>query len=164
MPTIPNPLPNGTLLLITPSSGVTPSLTPYSARGLTQTLELIYGSGGGGQQGGGGVMVKRDVNGTLRDISDNRFRKYITKVSCRDTEAICLDGSWIGAQVVIECAVELSYPTGGTPQRPVVAGSSRVQGNVTYYRPQLTMLIKAISNAFSEYPAVNAWDFTAEEV
>jgi hypothetical protein len=152
-------LPNGTLLAFSPLSTATPVLTPYGARGLTQTFELISGGGAGQSQ-----WLRRDVNGNLQDVSDIRFRKYRSTVSCRDGETPCLDGSWVGVQVQVSCIFYLSYPTGGTPQRPVVTGSAFTQGSITYYRPLLTMLITSIKNSAQEYAALNSWEIDFEEV
>jgi hypothetical protein len=60
--------------------------------------------------------------------------------------------------------VELSYPTGGSPARTVVTGSTRTQGSITYYRPQLTCLVASIKNSAQEYAALNAWEVDLEEV
>jgi hypothetical protein len=153
-------LTNGTLLVIAPLSTATPTLTPYAARGLTQTLEVIAGPSGAGQS----AALRRDVNGVLRDVSDIRFRKYRSTVSCRDGETPCLDGAWLGLQVQVSCCIELSYPTGGSPARTVVTGSTRVVGAVTYYRPQLTCLIASIKNSAQEWAALNSWQVDFEEV
>jgi hypothetical protein len=156
---IPPSLPNGTLLVLTPLATATPVLTPYAARGLTQTLEVISGSGGQG-----GQWLKRDVNGNLRDVSDIVFRKYRSMISCRDGETPCVDNSWIGLQCQVSCVVYLSYPTGGAPARTVVTGSTYTQGAITYYRPQLTMLLAGIKLSQQEYAALNSWEVTLEEV
>ena len=151
-------LPNGTLLVLAPLSGVTAfELTPYAARGLTQTLELI---GASGQNS----WTRRDVNAVLRSVADVRFRKYRSTISCRDGETPCLDGGWIGEEVEVSCVAELSYPTGATPQRPAVSGSERTQGSFTYYRPVLQMMVTAINNGFQEYPSIYNWSITLEEV
>jgi hypothetical protein len=136
-------------------------LTPYSARGLTQTLELIKGAGGGG-----GDWLRRDVNGFLRSVADPRFRKYESTISCSDGETPCLDDAWIGEVAEVSCVVELSYPTGAgdSPARPVVAGSSRTQGSVTYYRPLLTMVVTDITTSFAEYRALYDWKISLAEV
>jgi hypothetical protein len=152
-------LANGTLLVLTPLATATPVLTPYAARGLTQTLELISGGGAGQSQ-----WLRRDVNGNLQDVSDIRFRKYRSTVSCRDGETPCVDNAWIGLQVQVSCIVELSYPTGGSPARTVVTGSTRTQGSITYYRPQLTCLVASIKNSAQEYAALNSWEVDLEEV
>jgi len=155
---MPSPLvlTNSTLFLMTPISGAsTPVLTPYSARGLTQTLEPIFKP----------EWLREDVNGVLRDISDSRFRKYVSDVSCRDTATPCIDGTWVGVEVEVECACELSYPTGGTPQRSAVAGSTRTEGSITFYRPLLYMMVAPFKSSFSEYGAGGyAWQFQLREI
>jgi len=148
-------LPYGTLLVITPLSGRdTPVLTPYSARGLSQTRELIKPEG----------AILRDINARLQSLMDDRFRKYKTTITCKDGETPCLDDAWIGVECQIDCAFELSYPTGSIPSRPVVSGSSRTQGSVTYYRPQLTCLIVDIRASFAEWQAQYDWQIEAEEM
>jgi len=152
-------LTNGTLLLLAPgaSGATTPVLSPYAARGITQTYELLNS----GQ--GSGVSLRRDINGILQNISDTRFRKFKTTITCRDGDAPSLDGAWIGNLVEIWCAFELNYPAGGSPSRPVVAGSSRTQGGVTFYRPALSCLITDIRDEFAEYAATHSWTLSAEE-
>lgn len=149
-------LPEGTLLVLTPLSGNTAlTLTPYAARGLTQKLEVIDGPG---------AQIRRDVNGFMRNLSDSRFRKYRSTISCRDGETPCLDDAWIGEIVDVSCAVELNFPTGALPQRPAVVGSVRTQAGFTFYRPLLTMMVASITNDFQEYAAINGWSITLEEV
>ncbi len=153
---MPSPIPsNGTLLVLTPLSGFASiQLTPYAARGLTQTMEVI----------GQGEWLRRDVNGSLRNVADTRFRKYKSTISCRDGETPCLDNAWIGETCLVSCAFEFSFPTGGFPERTPVSGSERTQGSFTYYRPELTMLVVNIKNAFNEYSAINDWAIELEEV
>jgi hypothetical protein len=148
---------NGTLLLINPLSGApSPILTPYAARGITQTFTLI-------PEAAAQHWLRRDVNGGLDNLTDTRFRKYATTISCRDGETPCLDDAWIGIEVELFCAFELSFLTGGSPARPMVSGSSRTQAipnsaeSITYYRPILFCLIANIKNSFAEYPAQNEW-------
>ncbi len=153
-------LTNGTLLVLTPLSGFASlQLTPFAARGLTQTLELIKGGGGGG-----GGWLRRDVNGILRSVVDTRFRKYRSTVTCKDGETPCLDNAWIGEPVLVSCAYELSYPTGASPGRPVVSGSTRTQGTVTYYRPELTMMVADIRLSLPEWQAQYDWQIDLEEI
>lgn len=148
----------GTLLVLTPLSGWdAPTLSPYSARGLTQTLELIT-------SGGSQTWVKRDVNGVLRSMADTRFRKYKSTITCRDGVAPALDNAWIGIEVEVQCACELNFPTGAIPARPVVSGSERTEGSVTFYRPALQMIILDIKNSFAEWQAQNDWSISLEEV
>lgn len=147
-----------TLLIIVPLSGHSAfELTPYSARGITQTLVPI----GGSIVGSG---ARRDVNGNLVNLTNPLFRKYATTVECSDVESPALDGAWLGAIVEMACACELSYLTGGTPQRQVVSGSSRTEGAFTFYRPFLTVMITEIDNAFEEWQHGYKWKIGAQEI
>jgi hypothetical protein len=150
-------LPNSTLLVLTPLSGAeAPQVTPYSARGLTQTYEMVSGDPN--------VVLRRDVNGFLRDVSDERLRKFNSTITCTDGETPCVDSAWVGTSVQVECTFELSYVTGATPARPAVPGSVRTEGTITFYRPELQMMIAAIKNSFAEYPSTNAWSIDLKEI
>ena len=148
----------GTLLVLTPLSGfASMQLTPYAARGLTQTFEVLTG-------GSGAAWLRRDVNGYLRSVVDTRFRKYKSTITCKDTMTPCLDDGWIGITCSVDCCFELSYPTGATPARPAVAGSQRIDGTVTFYRPVLLMMVTDIKTTFAEWQANYDWSIALEEV
>ncbi|MBX9757205.1 MAG: hypothetical protein K2Y29_00400 [Beijerinckiaceae bacterium] len=139
-----------TLLAI---SGI--DIPPYAARGLTQSLEPI----------GAAASMRRTVNGDLRNLGQTQFRKYASEISCSDIQHPALDGVWQGQQVVVDCVCELSYLTaGGSPERTAVPGSSRVEGDYTFYRPRLTMLVTGFQTRFDEYGAVADWSLSLEEV
>lgn len=128
---------------------------PYSARGLTQSLNAI-------QQA---AQLKRTINGALKDLSEEQFHKYASTITGDDQQPPAVDGVWPGLQVTIDCIAELSYKTaGGSPQRTVVAGSSRTEGDFTFYRPQLTMLITDFKIERDEYGAQVQWSMSLEEV
>ncbi len=128
---------------------------PYSARGISQTLTPIAGS----------VQLKRTVNGELVDISPPAFRKYASSINCTDQQSPAIDGRWPGMEVTVDCVVELGYLTsGGSPGRPVVSGSSRVDGAFTFYRPQITFLIAGFNLSKDEYGATVGWSLDLEEV
>lgn len=149
---------NGTLLVLTPLSGrSSPILTPYSARGLTQTLEQIDAPA---------PSVLRDINGTLVDISAPQFNKYKSSITCKDRETPTLDGVWRGQEVTVDCVKELSYPMGGTPQRNAVHGSQRIDSDthINYYRPQLNMRIMNIRTGVDEYGADCNYQVDLEEI
>ena len=153
-------LANGTLLVLTPLSGLASmQLTPYSARGLTQSLDPITGSGGSGDN-----WLRRDVNGYLRSVADTRFRKYKSTISCKDGESPCLDDAWIGMTCEVSCVCELSYVSGAPQQRTAVSGSPRSQGNIIYYRPLLIMMVASIKLSTAEYPATVEWSVELEEI
>jgi hypothetical protein len=155
--------PNDTYFSLVPdtSGALTPVVTPYGARGLTQTLDVIAGIGGGNALGS---WLRRDINGVLTDQSDIRLRKYESVVTCRDTMTPALDASWIGAAVTVSCAVELSYPVGGSAQRPAVSGSTRTEAGFVFYRPLLQMMVAEIKNSFQEYSAAYAWQLRLVEI
>jgi hypothetical protein len=126
----------------------------YSARGLTQTLEPIEASS----------SLRRTVNGALKDLSYAQFRKYKSTVSCQDQEPPAIDGVWPGHVVTVDCVTELSYPSGGSPARPVVLGSARTEGAFVFYRPALQMRVTGFSVSRDEYGAAVQWQMELEEV
>jgi len=139
----------GTLLVIS-AIGV----PPYSARGLTQTLEPIAAA----------LKQRRTVNGVLVNLAPTQFQKYKSKITCHDMMAPAIDGVFPGLVVTVDCIAELSYLTGGTPQRTVVDGSSYVMGAFTWYRPRLTMMMGPLNTSAGEYDANIAWSVDLEEV
>ena len=82
-------------------SGV--GVPPWSARGLTQTLEPIDAA----------AQLRRTVNGALRDFGYAPFRKYRSTISCADQEPPAVDGVWPGRTVTVGCVAELSFLTVG---------------------------------------------------
>jgi len=126
----------------------------YSARGLTQTLEPIEAS----------ANLRRTINGNLRDLSFEQFRKYKTKISCTDQRAPAIDGIFAGMEVEVHCVHELCYPLSGSAQRTAVSGSERTEGDFVFYRPVLTMLITGVQSATDEYNADVQWELELEEV
>ena len=154
--------PNSTLITITPLSGGSAfDITPWSCRGATQTLEPISSIAGGGSILG--TQIVRDVWGNLLDWTNPNFQKYQSVISARDTMTPALDGAFYGALVQVDCAVELSYLSGGTPRRAVVSGSERSEGGFTFYRPSLLMRVVGIKSSFSEYTATYSWEITLQE-
>ena len=128
---------------------------PYSARGASQTLEPI----------GSSQQLRRTINGELIDISRAEFRKYRSTISCVDQQPPAIDGVWPGRVLTVGCISELSYLTaGGAPSRNIVAGSSRTEGDYTFYRPSLTMRVVSFSQDTDEYGAEVSWSLQLEEV
>ena len=128
-------------------------VSPYSARGLTQLLEPIPAASN----------VQRTINGGLLDLSRPQFQKYHTVITGNDQNPPAIDGIWAGLEVLIDCVSELSYPVGGTPQRPEVYESSYVEGAFVIYRPQLTMRIVSFTTTKDEYGATTSWSLEAVE-
>lgn len=133
---------------------ITGLITPYSARGLQQTLEPIQEAS----------QLRRTVNGALVDVSVPALRKYASTISADDQAVPALNGVWPGAQVTVDCVAELAYLTAtGTPERTVVPDSSRVNGAWTFYRPRLTMRIVEYQTQVDEWNAVVGWSMRLEE-
>lgn len=148
MPELPD---NQTTLLVISGEG----FPPYSTRGLIQTLDLIEQAGD----------FERDVNGELVDLSPDQMRKFKSTITCTDQQAPALEEVWPGTILTIQCANERSYKTaGGSPIRPVVAGSSRVDGDYTFYRPELIMMVISYTLGHNEYEAEYNWQLVLEEV
>lgn len=134
-------------------SGV--GVPPYSARGLIQTLEPIPAA----------TSLRRTVNGELDDLSDPAFRKYQSVISGNDQQPPACDGVWPGRLITVDCIAELCYLTsGGSPERPVVSGSSRTEGLFTFYRPQLSMrVVSSPAISRDEYSTIVTWNMNLEE-
>jgi hypothetical protein len=148
-PAAPPPL---TLLMI-PEMGV----PPYSARGITQSIEPIAAS----------ASLERTVNGRLVNLAPPQFQLYRSKISCEDQDPPNSDGFWPGSVVTVYCVTELGVPPGGAAAtRPMVPGSQRTdgQGN-NFYRPILSMMItKPIQVEREEWAASARWQMELEEV
>ena len=104
---------NGSASTLLKISGV--GMSPYAARGLTQTLNPIEQAND----------LRRTINGELVDFSVEQFRKYASVISGNDQMPPGVAGVWPGRDVQIECVAELSYLTAsGSAERPAVAGSA----------------------------------------
>ena len=134
-----------------------PGVNPYSARGMSGTLAPI-------DLARGDSRLARTVNGTLIDISAPQMRKYRLEVQVTDQAPPALDGLWVGMQVSVDCMVELAHRTGTVPSRPGVPGSTRVEGDYTYYMPRLSMLVVECDTSRQEWEATGSWSLTLEEV
>ncbi|MFL9499234.1 hypothetical protein ACJMQP_04170 [Rhodopseudomonas palustris] len=132
-----------------------PGVAPYSARGLTQTLDPISAA----------ASLRRTINARLVDLSRPEFRKYTSTVSCKDHVAPALDGIFPGDEVTVDCAAELSFRTGaGSASRPIVPGSLRTDGAYSYYRPRLHMKVVSYTTQTDEWGCVVSWTLVLEEV
>jgi len=130
-------------------------LSDYAVRGLTQTLEPIDQA----------RQMRRTVNGALVDVSMSQFRKYRSVIACADQVPPALDAIWPGLEVEVQCVAELGYRgSSGTPERTAVSGSERDEGEFTYYRPLLTMMVRDFRTNTDEYGAEVGWTIELEEV
>lgn len=129
-------------------------MPPFSVRGITQTLEPIDAA----------KNLRRTVNAQLVSLSPALFQKYKSTIDCTDQQSPAFDAVEIGDVLTVSCIPELSYLTsGGSPSRPVVSGSSRVEGSYTFFRPSLTMMVVAKSQSTDEYGAAVSWSLELEE-
>jgi len=126
----------------------------YSSRGLTQTLEWIDAA----------ISQDRTVNGVLIDTSYEQFDKFTSVISCKDLRAPRMDGVRPGKTLTVSCVCELCYPIGGTPVRPVVPGSNRIESGFIFYRPVLVMMLGKLSQSKAEWPADVQWQMPLVEV
>lgn len=133
---------------------ITGLAAPYAVRGLTQSLDPIQASS----------QLRRTINGNLKDLSGDQFRKFKSTITCGDMRAPALDGVWPGKVLTVDCAAHLSYETGGSPSRVVVPGSSFTEQGFVYYRPRLTMRVVSYNTSEDEYGAVNSWTLELEEI
>lgn len=130
-------------------------IAPYSARGLNQSWGLIDAA----------KNFRRTVNGTLINLSPPQFKKLTTSITCTDVNPPALDGVALGLEVVVDWVVEFSYLTaGGSPAHEVVPGSSYEEGEFTFYRPRVTMIVKDYSGSVAEWDAMTPWQLDLEEV
>lgn len=127
---------------------------PYSARGLTQTLEAI-------QQA---AQLKRTVNGLLRDLSLAQFKKYSSSITGNDQLPPVCDGIWPGKEVTVDCVVEMSSRIGQPKERTMVPDSEYEQGGFLIWRPRLFMRVTSVSWDRAEYDRVSNWTMTLEEI
>ena len=144
------PLPEGTALVLYGNGGI----PLYSARDLEQSLDPIKQT----------EQARRTINGTLVDLSVNKFQKYESKIRCSDIEGPALDGIYPGVTLTVDCVAELVFRTGGSPSRTVVPGSTRTVGAFTIYRPRLTMMVTSIEQRIGEYEHEIRWEIELEEV
>lgn len=131
-------------------------IAPYSSRALNHQLTPIASA----------VSLRRDINGTLVDLSESQFRKYRLTIRGSDAQPPALNGIWPGMAVTVDCAMELAYEdtTDGAPDRTAVPGSTRTADGYVYYRPRLSMLVVDCPQSFAEWDCETGWSIVLEEV
>lgn len=131
------------------------NVPPYSARGLKMNLVPIKAA----------TQIRRSINGELVDLSESQFRKYAATIKGGDQQPPAVNGIWPGQLVTVGAIVELCYATAtGSPDRTVVAGSSRTEGSFTFYRPELDMMVVDLEINRDEWGAQVDWTLSLEEV
>lgn len=141
---------------------------PYSARGLTQTLQHIEAA----------TVQRRTINGDLRDLADTVFRKYASTISGADVAPPAVDGVWPGKILTVDCIPRLSQlldsstttevPTTTEVEtqlgRPFVPGSVAIADGFVTYRPRLSMMVTTWTMSEDEWAAGVTWSLGLEEV
>jgi len=138
-----------TLLIMTPIG-----VPLYSARGLTQTLTPIAEAK---------PAPRRTINGEARFIGGSQMRKYESTITCTDQQAPPFSGLWPGEEIVVQCVCELTYMTGGGPERGAVSGSVRTEGGFTMYRPIMNFMVLDFDQSFEEYAHNYQWRLSLTE-
>jgi hypothetical protein len=128
-------------------------IPPYSARGLTQTLEPIDAA----------ANVVRAIDGSLLDLSYEPFQKYKSTISGTDQDPPAVDGVWGGRVVTVYCIQRLSFHEYGSPQRPAVPGSLVLANGFWFYRPILVMRVMSFNVQTNEWGAEVSWTMELEE-
>lgn len=151
MPAFPGPPPDSQTMLVISVMGV----PLYSARGLSQTLEPIDAS----------KNMRRSINGVLTNVVHDQFQKYQSKITCTDMRAPAVDGIWPGMVVDVDCISYLGvFPGSSAVGRTIVEDSEFIEGDYTYYRPRLTMMVTAHTAQTDEYGGSVGWELDLEEV
>lgn len=138
---------------------------PYSARGLTQSLQPIAQA----------VSVGRTVNGTLINMSATQMQKYSSVISGIDQESPVM--VWPGTLVTVDCIAELAVEGESESvtesdsdseaqifDRPHVPGSIHYGDGFTFYRPRLDMMVVGLTISRDEWGAAVTWSLSLEEV
>ena len=140
----------GTIMLLTPMG-----IPLYSARNLTQTMAQVSE---------GKPTPRYTWNGELRHVGLPVLQLYESTITCTDQQAPAFGGLWAGALVTVDCVCELNYKTsGGSPEREVVEGSSRVVGDYTIYRPRINFRVVDFDKALPEYTREYQWRLFLKE-
>lgn len=132
------------------------TISPYSVRGLTERIELDFEP-----------QIVRNWNGDPIDVTPPQFKKYRVTVQVSDMDSPPLDGVFTGMTLTIDCVTEFCYETasaGGS--RTAVSGSERfdTDNNLTFYRPQLDVMVESYTIDTDEAGAVVGWTLVMIEV
>lgn len=137
-------------------------IPPFSIRGVTQTLEVLERDD-----------LRRNMNGTLLDLSNSNFRKFVSEIECEDMTSPAQHDIWRGKILTVDCIVELAV-AGTLPDppedwedniRPIVPGSLRERDGFIFYRPRLTMMVvEPPVVERDEWGGVVGWSMTLGEV
>lgn len=143
---------DSTLLRLSPIG-----VPPYSARGISQTLQPIEAA----------ASMRRTVNGTLVDLSAEQFRLYRSTITCTDQQHPALSGVWPGMVLTVDCVAELSYldDTDAEASRPLAdTAAERTENGFVFFRPKLVMMVVDYRTDFDEWGVECNWALELEEL
>jgi len=145
-------------------------LPPYAQRGLVQSLTMIDQA----------KSARRTLNGSLLNVADSQFRKYISSISNGSVEATqppAFDLMYPGQILTVNCIVELCQRLTSTEMdteselsteawlgREAVEGSIRYEDGYVFFRPVLEMMLKDFSFELDEWKSIISWNLELEEV
>ena len=141
---------DSTLLKI---SGV--GMSPYAARGLTQTLNPIEQA----------KDLRRTINGELIDFSVEQFRKYASVISGNDQMPPGVAGVWPGRGRPGRMRRRALLPHRGRKRRAARGGGLGAhRGSVHLLPTGAEMRVVDFSQSFDEWDAQVSWSLTLEEI
>lgn len=138
-------------------------LSPYAARGISQTLKPVDSAS----------VLRRTVNGALKDVADPIFRKFESTIQGADQEPPSFGGWWPGMEVTVHCAAMLSRlatteddpeATDLDTERTPVPGSVQIRDGFLVYRPVLIMRVTDWNMTEAEWERGVQWAINLEEV
>lgn len=132
-------------------------IPPWSARGISENLEPIDES----------IDIVRSVNGEAINFGKDQFQKYKWAIGATDQSSPSCAGVWAGRIIQVDCITEHCYPTtAGLPAGVVIVpGSDRTEGDFSFYRPRLQIMLKnGPGIATDEWPADIKWTMGGEQV
>lgn len=91
--------------------------------------------------------LRRDVNGTLRDLTLTQFQKYRITIKCSDQEAPTFDNIWKGKVIIVTCIPELGVAADDT------------DGVLTMF-----MMVDEWETSRDEYEVETGWSLSAIEI
>lgn len=141
---------SGETLLVLSGEG----MPQYAVRGTRQSFEPIEAA----------LKPRRTVNGVLVNTAPTKFRKYKSTVSCSDMQSPAFDAVYLGRVLTVDFIPEQVFKTaGGAADRPAVPGSLRVDGDYTFYRMRLDMMVMAKTIEIDD-EGVPSWSLELEEI
>lgn len=124
---------------------------PFSARALSSSLTPIDAA----------AHFERAIDGTLLDLSYTPMQKYKITLTGNDQQPPACDGVWPGKVLTVDSIVELN--SSSTTGRSAADSGDRQDGEWSFYRPQLSMMVISWSISRNEWDGTYSWQLDCEE-